>query len=250
MTILTSSTVLRSTASRCLCSRPFSHCVPFLNSSPTGSAKLFADAVQEEADERANESQRKSRLSFLENQHANWDGEERVEDTVLRMLVDKYKPLRRGTIRTAEEKLKHMLPSVRQDTVNENATRTTQPNWANEPILPAIEGHKPWLTTYKAPSHTATSIRMGRFPPASARAPSTPTDDRTRRKEKEAKRRNEVVGRLTKAKESTLDYRLGVDRSGAQRQIRPNPVSLRGWTSLIEDKIEVGCECYCALPYG
>lgn len=171
-----------------------------------------------------------------------------MEDAVLRMLVDKYKPLRGGTIRTAEEKLKHTPPSVRQETVNENVTRTMQSNWADEPILPAIEGHKPWLTTYKAPSYTATSIRMGRFPPASARAPST--DDRTRRMEKEAKKRNEVVGRLTKAKESTLDYRLGVDRSGAQRQIRANPVSLRGWTSLIEDKIEVCCECHCALPYG
>ena len=132
MTTLVSFATLRPTASRSLCSRPFSHCVPFLNGGPTGSAKLFADAAQEEAEEHANESQRKSRLSFLENQHANWDGEERVEDTVLRMLVDKYKPLRGGTIRTAEEKLKHMPPSVRPETVNENMTRTIQSNWANE----------------------------------------------------------------------------------------------------------------------
>jgi hypothetical protein len=32
-----------------------------------------------------------------------------MEDAVLRMLVDKYKPLRTGTVQTAEEKL-HRAP--------------------------------------------------------------------------------------------------------------------------------------------
>jgi hypothetical protein len=213
--------------------------VPSLNGGQSGSAKLFADAALEEAEEHVIQSQRRSRLPFLENQHVNWDGEERVEDAVLRMLVDKYKPLRGGTIRTAEQKLKQTPPSVDLETAGTNVTPA---NWANEPILPAVEGHKPWLTTYKVPSHAATSIRIGKFPlPTSARAPSTSPsiDDRTRRKEREVKKRKDVVGRLTKAKESTLDYRLGINRSDAPKHIRPNPVSLRGWTSLIEDKIEV-----------
>lgn len=213
---------------------------------PSGSAKLFADAAREEAEERPNPSLRKSNLPFLENKHTNWDGEERMEDAILRMLVDKYKPLRGGTIRTAEEKLKQTPPPVHLETTEANFNSA---HWANEPILPAVEGHKPWLTTYKVPSHAVTSIRLGKFPPpVSARSldKSLPADDRTRRKEREATRRKEVAGRLTRAKESTLDYRLGFDRSGVPKQIRPNPVSMRGWTSLIEDKIEV---CMCALVY-
>jgi DnaJ family protein C protein 28 len=166
-----------------------------------------------------------------------------MEDAVLRVLVDKYKPLRGGTIRTAEEKLKQTPPSIHLETTGANIAST---NWANEPILPAVDGHKPWLTTYEVPSHATTSIRVGNFPsPVSSRPPSAspPIDDRTRRKEKEVKKRTEVAGRLTRAKESTLDYRLGVNNSDVAKQTRPNPVSLRGWTSLIEDKIEV---CACA----
>lgn len=214
---------------------------------PSGSAKLFADAEVEEANERANESQRSSRLSFLENQHANWDGEERMEDAVLRMLVDKYKPLRGGTIRTAEETLKRAPPPVHADVVKSNVTSVPTSNWksmANEPLLPAVEGHRPWLTTYKVPSHVTTSIRVGKMPqPVSARSSGTPQpiDDRARRKEKDMKQRKEKVGRLTRAKESTLDYRLGAHKE-PKKQIRPNPVSMRGWTSLIEDKIEVRTE--------
>lgn len=211
---------------------------------PSGSAKLFADAEREEANERANESHPSSRLSFLENQHANWDGEERMEDAVLRMLVDKYKPLRGGTIRTAEEKLKKAPPPVHLDIVKSNLTSIPTSNWqsiANEPLLPAVEGHRPWLTTYKVPSHVTTSIRAGRMPPSvSARTSGTsqPLDDRARRKAKDLKKRKEEVGRLTRAKESTLDYRLGAHKE-PKKQVRPNPVSMRGWTSLIEDKIEV-----------
>jgi DnaJ homolog subfamily C member 28 len=233
----------KSPISPSLCSRSFSRSLRSLNAGvPTGSGKLFADAALEEAEDHAtnNASQRKSHLQ-LENQHANWDGEERMEDAVLRMLVDKYKPLRGGTIRTAEEKLKQMPPSVRLETTSTNADKDRQSDWANQTILPAIEGHKPWLTTYKVPSHAATSIRTGRFPPpASARSSGVSSvDDRTRRKEIELKKREKVVGRLTKAKESTLDYRLGINRAEAPKQIRPNPIRLRGWSSLIEDKIEV-----------
>ena len=50
-------------------------------------------------------------MSFLVvAQHPNWTGNESIEDTVPRMLVDKYKPLRTGTIQTAEEKM-HRAPS-------------------------------------------------------------------------------------------------------------------------------------------
>lgn len=211
----------------------------------TGSAKLFADAQREEAEELAKESQRKSsQLPFLENQHANWDGEESMQDAVLRMLVDKYTPLRGGTIRTAEEKLKQSPPVIQMNAGQSNISALPTSNWetmAKEPLLAAVEGHRPWLTTYKVPSHVTTSIRAGKMPPPVSSRTRTSIDDRARRKEKELKKRHDDVGRLTKAKESTLDYRLGIKNKtqGIPMQARPNPVSLRGWTSLIEDKIEV-----------
>jgi hypothetical protein len=42
-----------------------------------------------------------------------------------------------------------------------------------------------------------------------------------------------VVGRLTKAKESTVGYRL--NRADAPKRIQPNPINLRDWTSLIKE---------------
>jgi hypothetical protein len=55
---------------------------------------------------------------------------------------------------------------------------------------------------------------------------------------REAKQKSETIERLVKARESTLDYRLGIQNSSTGRG-RPNPVSLKGWTNMIEDKIEV-----------
>ena len=67
-------------------------------------------------------------------------------------------------------------------------------------------------------------------------------DDRKRRSEREAKKRSEIAGRLTRAKESTLDYRLGITKnvkSGVRA--RPNPMSIKGWAGLVEERIEVCC---------
>ena len=122
----------------------------------------------------------------------------------------------------------------------------------DEPLLPAVEGHKPWLTTFKVPSHATASIRYGYIPAVAAASSSTSStrragqgrtdDDRTRRKEREVKKRSEVVGRLTRAKESTLDYRLGITKNIKNgTQTRPNPVSAKGWAGLVEARIEVRC---------
>jgi DnaJ family protein C protein 28 len=124
---------------------------------------------------------------------------------------------------------------------------------ADEPLLPAVEGHKPWLTTFKVPSHATASIRYGHIPTIGTASSSTSStrraaqtgltdDDRTRRKEREAKKRSEIVGRLTRAKESTLDYRLGITKNiKSGMQARPNPVSVKGWAGLVEARIEVRC---------
>ncbi|KAF5371287.1 hypothetical protein D9758_004245 [Tetrapyrgos nigripes] len=277
------------------------------------SDKLFADAAREEAaeaqpllDASANSrtgSGKSQYLQSLENQHMqyNWDGDERMEDAVLRMLVDKYKPLRTaGGIRTAEEKLKANPPRVRgvvvggtgigaeaeeveQEEENldmeqileaftRNAASTstgttpsgygpafskTTPStgsWATETLLPSSETHRPWHTEYRVPSHVVSSIKLANIPPpkpsslgassSSSSGTSLAKDERARKKEKEYQKRTETAGRLGRARESTLDYRLGLKQKmmgGIEQGAtggRPNPISLKGWTGLIEDKIE------------
>ena len=57
----------------------------------TGSDKLLSDALRLEAEEEASLS---SRSRQPDPNDPVWTGEERVQDTVLRMVMDKYKPLR------------------------------------------------------------------------------------------------------------------------------------------------------------
>jgi len=70
-------------------------------------------------------------------------------------------------------------------------------------------------------------------------------DERSIQKEKEKKKKTLQVERLGQALESTLDYRLGI-KIGEQKHLvqTPNPVSLKGWNSIIEEKIEVGAVRY------
>ena len=210
----------------------------------TASAKLFQDAAQEEAEEANPTSLARggSGLSQPEHQNENWTGEESVQDAVLRMLIDKYRPLRTGIIRTADEKLKDAPPQVSSRKIAEpNIPTRTWKEIANEPLLPPVEGHKPWHTTFKAPTHASASIKFGNIKPSSLSTgnSSAAIDDRTRRTERDLRKRKEQAGRLTRARESTLDYRLGLRGSGGGRSAQVNPVSLKGWQSLIEDRIEV-----------
>jgi hypothetical protein len=73
------------------------------NADHHASCKLFADAEHEER----TGTHRGAKL-----EQPNWTGDESMEDAVLRMLVDKYKPLRTGTIRTAEEKMHRAPPRI------------------------------------------------------------------------------------------------------------------------------------------
>ncbi|KAJ7074494.1 hypothetical protein C8F01DRAFT_26229 [Mycena amicta] len=192
---------------------------------PTGSAKLFADAVKEEAEE-------KIRRVVVEQQ-PNWTGDERIEDTVLRMLVDKYKPLRSGTVQTAEQKIHHAAQ-------NHNPQPVVLPSgvssWSAVPLLPpGPPNHKPWDTVFKAPDVTSPSVRHARI----SQSDPAPRKDHDRDDlDKAEKEMRKKLGRLSRAKESTLDYRMGLGVNAAHNRQRPNPVSMRGWTNLIEDKIE------------
>ncbi|KAH9071612.1 hypothetical protein EDB83DRAFT_2194366, partial [Lactarius deliciosus] len=210
------------------------------------SSKLFADA------DREGTPPRPTVLPRTAPEHPNWTGEERIEDAVLRMLVDKYKPLRTGTVQTAEEKMRRapltMLPISEAPSPSPPSPSRLHVHRANEPLLPAVEGHKPWLTTFKVPSHATTSIRYGQIPSSPSSSASGPSqivgatteqaDDHQRRKERDAKKRSEITGRLTRAKESTLDYRLGIKSASSGRAQR-NPVSIKGWAGLVEERIEV-----------
>lgn len=215
----------------------------------------FADAAREddsggESSGAVSKESSTSKMTQLESQYQNWTGEESMDDTVLRMLVDKYKPLRFGPIRTADQKLKESPPQVRQSTVCVQAAvpalASARP-WqeiADTPLLPSIEGHRPWHTTFKAPSHTTVSIKLGNFGPSPARSSAGSDDsyERTRRTERELAKRKQQARRLSHARESTLDYRLGL-RGGStgdgQTSSRINPVNLKGWQSLVEDRIQV-----------
>ncbi|KAI9447735.1 hypothetical protein H4582DRAFT_1841827 [Lactarius indigo] len=164
------------------------------------------------------------------------------------MLVDKYKPLRTGMVQTAEEKMHRAPPTTLP--ISETPLPSTPSSSrihvyrTDEPLLPAVEGHKPWLTTFKVPSHAAASIHYGQIPTSSTSVgPSQiidateQADDRAHRKERDAKKRSEITGRLARAKESTLDYRLGI-KSASSGRAHPNPVSIKGWAGLVEERIE------------
>ncbi|KAJ7640166.1 hypothetical protein B0H17DRAFT_1149087 [Mycena rosella] len=207
-----------------------------LRSGPTGSAKLFADAEEEEALAPAPAAR------LHDPEQPNWTGDERVEDTILRMLVDKYKPLRTGTIQTADQKLRKSAPRVQEyhpdsPALNVNPRQTAPPpgaSWSSVPLLPpGPPDHRPWHTEFKVPAHATPSIRTARFP-LPAHAPRGIADlEQTRKTEKAL---NKTLGRLSRARESTLDYRLGLGLGAGTRRV--NPVNMKGWTSLIEDKIE------------
>ncbi|KAG8774481.1 hypothetical protein FRC12_001957 [Ceratobasidium sp. 428] len=201
------------------------------------------------------------------NKHENWDGDERVQDTVLRMLMDKYKPLRTGQIQTADEKLKASLPRVSSRPVNPSeessgwselestivhggAFTEPRPSPSPEPTEQEPPGDPlpPWLVTFKVPSHAQASIKLGNFvstpprpvtpSPFAKPTSGNPLSARSRAERKAEKRFAEGAGRLDRARDSSLDYRAGVHGQGSGGQMRPNPVSMRGWNALIEERIQ------------
>ncbi|KAJ4469540.1 hypothetical protein J3R30DRAFT_1566472 [Lentinula aciculospora] len=209
----------------------------------SASDKLYADAAREEA-EGASTRPKSAYLQSLEQKHQNWDGEESMQDAVLRMLVDKYKPLKSGSMATAEQKLKQTPPKIT------SFTTPSSGSWVTGTLLPSSDTHRPWHTEFKVPSHVVSSVKLANIPtppPPPLRLTVSPKDEKAKKKARELLKRTEQAGRLGRARESTLDYRLGLKNTHTQNKSngpqlptggRPNPVNMRGWTSLIEDKIE------------
>jgi len=228
------------------------------NHNNSANAKLFEDAKREEQEERQAIERRQQTANALLTRQAdrNWDGEEPIADAVLRMLVDKYKPLRSGTIFSADEKLSKAVPNVRVGgtpiSPSESAREETliTPNrpltypkvdpskpLKDQPILPAVEGHRPWHTNFTAPSHVTASIRLGNIEPLKS-GPSPALDEKALKLEKETRRRFQTAFKLEGAKESVQNHRLG---AGQRRRTQANPLTTKGWVSLVEERIEVCC---------
>ncbi|KAF9651188.1 hypothetical protein BDM02DRAFT_3184676 [Thelephora ganbajun] len=227
----------------------------------SASAKLFEDAERERQEERLQTERREQTMDALLTRQAgrNWDGDEPIADAVLRMLVDKYKPLRSGTIITADEKLSKSTPTVRMGSIHSISSLSpsesipegvfitsdrslTYPkidpskSLKDQPLLPAVEGHRPWHTNFTEPSHATASMRIGNFNSVKS-GPSLVLDEKARKLEKENKRRFQTVFKLERAKESVLDHRLGIRRQ-QQKRTQANPIAMEGWRSLVEARIE------------
>lgn len=114
-----------------------------LRYSQRASDKLFADAAREEAQQGA----RRPRLS-MDPQDPVWTGDERLEDTVLRMLMDKYKPLRQQVSMRAAE-------SSRLRQSQKPTLRPTESRRETAPKTPYTPPGQPWNAVFVRPSHAA-----------------------------------------------------------------------------------------------
>jgi len=225
----------------------------FLRENKTASAKLFEDASSpaEFTEERRLAARRQHLEQVMgvgRQQGENWTGDESLQDAVLRMLVDKYKPIV-GGIKTADEKLKANPPLVNGRLIEEKGDENEESSGIIQtstiprepPILPRIEGHEPWMTTFKAPSFAKNpQIKVMRLPPLGppSNRSSTKTEGESKTKVDRGKvKRVKEATRIGNAKEWILDYRYGGGSSAGGST--PIPTTMRGWQSLIDDRIEV-----------
>lgn len=149
-----------------------------------GSDKLLQDAFRLEEEEEAALSKQSRRQ---DPNDPIWTGEERVQDTVLRMVIDKYKPLR---IRLgdeskdpADEKIKAGIQTPTSPGPS-SSTAATDTGGSSLFVNPGVEGahedgrklpktpdQKPWRAVYVRPAHLlgacaaeqAPSIYYGQF---------------------------------------------------------------------------------------
>lgn len=248
----------------------------------TGSAKLFADAVAEESLE-ATAKAKGARDHLLHSQGPIWTGDEAQSDAVLRMLVDKYKPLRTGEgikDNAADKRIHNWMKNVDMEAHHpvrgkgDGVEITTSSG--ESPHSPKLPPHlfRPWHATYTGDNQAfeAPKIKFGHFDQRKAdrdwsnllelRLPPN-ADGTTRAKHRDFRRSTKLQGRLGSARESAIDYRLGVvdgemTHVGAEeeelegfsgnRQIRGNSVlgahkggasGMRAWAGLVEDRITV-----------
>jgi len=219
------------------------------------SSKLFADAEHEERTSVA--LTRTSIHQGTTSEHPNWTGDESIEDAVLRMLVDKYKPLRTGKIRTAEEKMHRAPPqnscvTSRNDAYVHVRRRTPIFFWP-----PCSSSRRTDLACSGGPQAVAYEVQgtlarncvdslwsysycWHRIILYKLRAGSCSSRADGRRSHTSQRARGQEAIRNCR----TVDYRLGITKnikSGMGMQTPLNPVSVKGWAGLVEARIEVRC---------
>ena len=130
--------------------------------STPASERLFRDAEREEEAEREAKARAESRGDVND---PIWTGDERLEDTVLRMLMDKYRPLRTPGMNAKREGLDNKLKKVpkpveRHTPVPPPASNAPQPR-------PHTPPDQPWNAVYVRPTHAGggePQIYRGRMP--------------------------------------------------------------------------------------
>lgn len=228
----------RSTASRSQHTQTHAPALPS-SSELTGSAKLLADALAEEslAASESGPSDR-NRNHLLQTQGPIWTGDEAQSDAVLRMLVDKHKPLRTGDgvkWNSSDEKIKGWMkglkleprlgvsPQPPSQADNEGEIDVgSPPSQAHRTVIPP-HLHRPWHSTYTGHVETAQQpkIKYGTFIKSRATGDdlvnilelSLPAnaDAKTKARIREARKAGKMVRRVEKAREGALDYKLGIE---------------------------------------
>ena len=225
----------------------------FAHTQTTGSAKLFQDAIEEEASTPATSSSNRDHLKLT--QGPIWSGEEAPPDAVLRMLVDAHKPLRSGQgVRhdAADEKIKGWMKSF--------SVEPRLPNLPHRTTIPP-HLHRPWHSTYTGDTEVVEEpkIKYGTFMKTQAdsldnllelKLPPN-ADAKTRAKIRSLRKTGRLVKRVETAREGALDYRLGAaegeDTFAGNRQVKGSSVlgaqkgsasGIRAWAGLVEDRIQ------------
>jgi hypothetical protein len=185
-----------------------------------------------------------------------WTGDESVRDAVIRLLMDKHKPLRTGSIVSSDVRIREMSRKT------DMTPRVFEESATPPPVADAIlkereipaEDFKPWHARYvRSTSATTPRVYYGSMPTQGLQSnvslldrPALPIDPTARRAEKNRRRTEERVQRVEGAKDGALDYRLGGGQgyqtrgaSAAGGGVRGGPSGVRAWQNLVEDRIEV-----------
>jgi len=159
------------------------------------------------------------------------------------MLVDKYKPLRTGSIISSDVQTKNLVakqpslgrpiivPDQKELALSEARVTSSQdrcsPSASNSSSTRVDGEYKPWLVTFKAPFHATVSpqVKYGHFSSKSPTLGPSISSIEDPRARAEARRRRKLVlntGRLTQAREAMLDYKLAgsldaIERTGVHQ---------------------------------
>lgn len=205
----------------------------------TGSAKLFAEAENEDV------KKKDSRSELLHSQGPIWEGDESTHDAVLRMLVDAHKPLRTGDgVRhdSADKKLKGWIKGLDMQPRLSNTVEMPAGAGESSASAAAVEEeiinphrttipphlHRPWHSTYTGARQTneTPQVKYGTFIKRKADGDALTNllelqlppgaDGKLRAKVKNARRADRATRRFDQAREGALDYRLGLGTEGGQ----------------------------------